>query len=290
MLYLNCNIKFNCFIYNILLIFYKILLYAEVKMNLSLPQNIICGYFDCSIFGELKQSPLRVRTLYEIEYYLEDGKLTYSDGIAYPIKKGYIRIGSPGERCNSLLPFKTKYVKFSAEGRLGELLASAPRYFECIRHFEIEKALDEIISLCQAREPDEIMLSGKLLVFISTVIADAYDQRRAKSETILKAKIYIKDHVSETVNLSDIAKFVNLSPNYLHQLFRKTEGITPREYLTEYRLNLACKLLRTTSLPLSEIAERCGFCNQQYMSLLFKKRYGSSPMTYRKDSGRSYLV
>ena len=91
-------------------------------MNIiTLPENIVCGYFDCSIFGNLRESPIRIRRLYEIEFYLEDGKLTYSDGVAYPIKKGCIRIGVPGESCNSILPFKTKYVKFSAEGELAAL-------------------------------------------------------------------------------------------------------------------------------------------------------------------------
>lgn len=261
-------------------------------MSIILPENIICSYFDCSIFGDLKESPERVRTLYEIEYFLEDGRFTYTEGISYPIKKGYIRVGAPGEKCNSLLPFKTKYVKFSAEGKIGESLKSIPRYFKCHRPFETEKMLDELISLYQSDNRDGILLGGKLLVFISSVISDSKlsSASNTQNDAVQKAKKYIEEHISDPITLSDIAEAVNLSPNYFHSLFVSVEGITPREYLHEHRLSLACILLRTTSKSHSDIAEKCGFCNQQYMSLLFKKKYGISPKEYRKNSGRNYLI
>ena len=119
-------------------------------MDLLVPKNIVCGYFDCSIWGDLKQSPQRTRTLYEIDYYLEDGKYTYSDGMAYPIKKGYIHIGVPGESCNSLLPFKAKFLKFHAEGDIKARLESATRYFQTTHPHETERMLDEMISLFQS--------------------------------------------------------------------------------------------------------------------------------------------
>ena len=261
-------------------------------MSFTLPERIICGYFDCSIFGDLKESPKRVRTLYEIEYYLDDGRFTYTEGVAYPIKKGHIRIGVPGERCNSLLPFKTKYVKFSADGEIGNLLQNSPRYFKCHHPLETEKMLDELISLYQSENRDGILLSGKLLVFISSVISDSKQSSvsNTRNDAVQKAKKYIAEHISAPLTLLDIAKAVNLSPNYFHSLFVSIEGITPREYLNEQRLSLACELLRTTSNSHSDIAERCGFCNQQYMSLLFKKKKGISPKEYRKNSGRNYLI
>ena len=261
-------------------------------MSLALPENIICGYFDCSIFGDLKESPERVRTLYEIEYFLEDGKFTYTEGVAYPIKKGYIRVGAPGERCNSLLPFKTKYVKFSVDGEIGELLKNSPHYFKCHHPFEIEKMLDELISLYQSKSRDDVLLYGKLMVFISLIVSDSKlsSLSQDKNDTVQRAKKYISEHISDSLTLLNIANAVNLSPNYFHSLFHGIENATPREYITEYRLSLACELLRTTSLSLSEIAEKCGFCNQQYLSLIFKKKYGISPKEYRKNSGRNYLI
>lgn len=258
--------------------------------NLSLPYGLICGYFDCSVFGDLKKSPVRTRTLYEIEFYLEDGRFTYTDGNAYQIKKGHIRIGSPGEITYSLLPFKTKYIRFSVDGILAETFRYLPRYFRSHRPYEIEKMLDEIISLQQSQK-NNILLAGKLMIFISTVIEDSKTALiSGVNESVLEAKSFIDTHVGESITLEDIAIAVNLSPNYLHTIFKKLVGTTPRDYLTEKRLNLACELLSTTSLPLSDIAERCGFCNQQYMSLLFKKRFLKTPIEYRKETDKDYLI
>ena len=78
------------------------------------------------------------------------------------------------------------------------------------------------------------------------------------SEAVLEAKSFINTHLSEPITLSDIADAVNLSPNYLHSVFKRLVGLTPRDYLTEKRLTLACELLSTTSASLSDIAERCG--------------------------------
>ena len=258
--------------------------------GLILPRELICGYFDCSVFGDLKQSPLRQRTLFEIEYYLEDGRITYSDGVAYPIRRGYIRVGSPGEYSYSLLPFKTKYVKFMAEGRLADSLDALPRYFRSHNPYETEKMLDGIISL-SSNSDNDVLLAGRLMTFIAHVIEDSKNSLISGGhDAINAAKEYMDAHIDEPITLSSVAEAVNLSPNYLHTLFKNTTGKTPRDFLTSRRLTLCAELLRTTSLPLSEIAERSGFCNQQYMSLLFKKSLGITPISYRKKMSRDYLV
>lgn len=261
-------------------------------MNLVVPENIVCAYFDGSVFGNLKQSPLRTRTLYEIEYYLEDGKFTYSDSIAYPIRKGYIRIGVPGETCNSLLPFRTKYVKFSAEGLIRERIEDAPRYFQSRHPYEIESMLDSLISLQQSDSNDPLLLIGKLFEFVSLVLEDSMTSAESfDTYTIVrKTKQYIETHADKRIRLADIAYAVSFSPNYLHTVFHRGTSMTPREYLTEYRLRHAAELLSTTSLAFSEIAERCGFSSQQYMSTLFRQKYNMSPSKYRRESGHNYLI
>lgn len=258
--------------------------------DLKLPRDIISGYFDCSLFGDLKRSPERVRTLYEVELYLEDGRYTYTDGVAYPIKKGHLRIGSPGEKTYSLLPFRTKYIRFSANGRLAEIFGSLPRYFRSRHPFELEVMMDEIISLQQSQKND-LMLVGKVMTLLATVVKESESSMiEGVSEAVLEAKSFINTHLSEPISLTDVASAVNLSPNYLHTVFKRSVGMTPRDYLTEKRLSLAAELLCTTSLPISEIAERCGFCNQQYLSGMFSKRFSLTPSAYRRKNVNDYLI
>ncbi|MDO5550738.1 MAG: helix-turn-helix transcriptional regulator, partial [Lachnospiraceae bacterium] len=60
-------------------------------------------------------------------------------------------------------------------------------------------------------------------------------------------------------------------------------GVSPQQYLLQYRLDMACQLLRTTELPIQDIAKRIGYDNQLTFSKMFKKKYEVSPKQYRMN-------
>lgn len=261
--------------------------------GLILPKEFICGYFDSNVFGPIKKYEKRKCTVFEIEYYLEDGNNISLNKQTYRIKKDHVQICSPGDIRNSELHFKTKYIKFHAEGKLAELLYSAPRYFRIYRSFEALTLLDEIIMLHTSDIPDEILLYAKLLTYISLVLDEADQSKKAKSykhSIIMQSQNFIKAHYKKQLKLADIANDVNLSPNYFHTIFTDTCGITPHDYLVEYRINIAKNLLITTQLTISDIAERCGFKNQQYMTTVFKTKVGTSPTELRREHQNAYFA
>ncbi len=258
----------------------------------TLPSSFRCGYFDCSIFGELPRSPERKRERFEIEYYLENGKHTYSDGQAYKIKKNHVLIGRPGEICNSELPFRTYFLKLDVDGLIAETLTSLPTYFPTLHTYEIEKHFDALISLYMQENADPFLLYSHLLALLSLFTQDARlsgESDGASSLLVEKAKNYIHEHSAERINLTSIAASVNLSPSYFHSLFLAHCGITPHEYLTERRLLNARELLCVTSLSIEEIAQKCGFGSQQYLSNVFQHHLHTSPGKCRKDYRESYL-
>ena len=178
------------------------------------------------------------------------------------------------------------------EGKLAEILRSAPRYFHVSQSLEANTLLDEIITVYSMQERDDILLYGKLLSYISLVLENANRLDRVDSyqnEMMVSAQEFIKAHHGEPIKLCDIAKAVNLSPNYFHTLFSEACGQTPREYLEEYRIKVAKKLLLTTQLTLCAIAEECGFHNQQYLTTVFKSRVGCSPSQFRSQHQSAYF-
>ena len=261
--------------------------------NLSFPTNLTCGYFDCSTFTPLKISPKRICTMFEIEYFLEDGGNTYSNGATYPIRENWVRLCLPGEERYSDLPFKTKYVKFNAEGKLAELLYTAPPYFFVYRKHEVLTLLDEIISLASSPNSNEILLYGKLLQCLALILEESEHPQTVdpyKNEIVLHAQNYIQEHFADPICLADMAKQVNLSPNYFHTLFTTTSHQTPRAYLEQYRVAMAKKFLLTTNLSLGEIAELCGFKTQQYLSIVFKAHLSVSPAEFRRYHQNAFLI
>ena len=265
-----------------------------MSKELTLPKDLLCGYFDCSTFGYLKVSPNRVSTLFEIEYFLEDGKSTYSNDTVFPIRRGWAYICTPGEVRYSDLPFKTKYVKFSAEGTLAEMLLSAPRYFRVYQSNEALALLDDIISLYSVSSPDEnILLQGKLLSYIALILEESKRSKAVdsyKNKIAIKAQDFIKEHYGESIKLADIAKEVSLTPNYFHTLFSEVCKITPREYLLKQRLTAAKRLLLITEMSISEISEQCGFKTQQYLTSVFKSHFDCSPAEFRRRHQNSYFI
>ena len=55
------------------------------------------------------------------------------------------------------------------------------------------------------------------------------------------------------------------------------------QWLRQKRAEQVLKLLRTTHLPLPEIAEQCGFANQSYLSDFCKRNLGDTPVNIRKN-------
>lgn len=258
---------------------------------LTLPYNITCGYCDCSEFGELSVSPKREVTKFEIEFYLEDGLSTFANDNEYMIKKHHIQIAKPKQIRYSYLPFKTMYLKFSAEGELAQKLLNAPEYFSSSHPQKIAEKLEEIILLNENRN-NELLLQSRLLSFLNLVLHDSEIPKLQSGENyeiIAKAKRYIEINYTKSINLKDIANDVNLSPIYFHNIFTSACGMSPHDYLINCRIAEAKKQLWDSKIPLNLVAENCGFSCQQYFNKIFKKQTGVAPGKYRKEFQQNYL-
>ena len=99
---------------------------------------------------------------------------------------------------------------------------------------------------------------------------------------IKKAVTYIDENFTdENLSLNDIASICNVSPNYFSAIFSTQMEMTFVEYVTKKRMELAKKLLKTTSKHTGEIAYEVGYKDQHYFSVVFKKTQGMSPREYR---------
>lgn len=84
-----------------------------------------------------------------------------------------------------------------------------------------------------------------------------------------------------------LARSAGVSYSTLRTAFRTETGMTLGQYRLGLRMAEASRLLRQTSLPVSAVAEHCGFCNQKHFSTLFKHKTGISPLACRKQGLRS---
>jgi AraC-like DNA-binding protein len=83
--------------------------------------------------------------------------------------------------------------------------------------------------------------------------------------------------------VAELAFAVATSRTVLVDRFRQLLDRPPIRYLTEWRLNLASGLLRTTTLGVSEIAARVGYGSEEAFSRAFKRELGRAPAHWRAD-------
>ncbi len=87
----------------------------------------------------------------------------------------------------------------------------------------------------------------------------------------------------EPLAIQEIAATAGLHPHYAMQLFRRHLHMTILDYLTQYRVAHAQRLLVTTDLPVLEIALACGFNSLSRFYAAFKRICGRSPRAYRRE-------
>ena len=107
--------------------------------------------------------------------------------------------------------------------------------------------------------------------------------RRPYSALIQECLDYIDFHYNMELSLASLAKIFSVSESYLSSLFKKETGTSLTDYINSTRIRQALILLNTSTLPIGEVASRCGFLDSNYFSRIFKKQLGLSPREYRNS-------
>ena len=116
----------------------------------------------------------------------------------------------------------------------------------------------------------------------------SFDTQKVRPEAqlaIVKKMIgFIQQNYGKKLSLASIAASGSVGQSKCCKLFAKYLGQSPNRYLTRYRLNKSMELLKTTDLPIIEIAAETGFCTGSYYTEIFHKWIGKSPTEFRNGS------
>mgnify|MGYP002524567535 CR=1 FL=1 len=98
---------------------------------------------------------------------------------------------------------------------------------------------------------------------------------------------YIKDNYQKNVSLDDLAVVVNLDKAYMIRKFKLKTGLSPIQFLIQYRISKSCVLLNS-DMPLKAIASVCGFNNLTNYFKRFKKFIGITPNQFRENLNKKH--
>ena len=150
-------------------------------------------------------------------------------------------------------------------------------------------------SVVKAESLDEIEgILNDFFISVASYLSGIYGQERARllldkanglydgeDEIIKNAKIYIKENITNGIQISDIAGNANLSPSYFAIYFKSKTGETLRDYLLNEKMEWAGKKLAKDDYSVEEIASELGYSDYHAFSRAFKRIYGESPSAFR---------
>ena len=146
--------------------------------------------------------------------------------------------------------------------------------------FDIDLLLSVIGNLLKQKElikqryEKEVLLPSPAL----TTISNADEQFMMKLNQLIKKRYNEID-----LDANNIAEAMAMSRASLYNKMKQITGLGIAEYLNKYRIEVACQLLKTTDLPINDIATDIGFNSSKYFSTAFKLATGLSPREYRNN-------
>ncbi len=102
---------------------------------------------------------------------------------------------------------------------------------------------------------------------------------------LLEVEREVREHFAENLTLKELSKKYFVNSSYLGQIFRKKYGQSFKDYLSNYRINEAARMLVKTDKKISLIAEEVGYHDTDYFISRFTEQKGCSPARYRKNAG-----
>lgn len=174
------------------------------------------------------------------------------------------------------------YNEFVDEDCYGVFQVSDSDFIHDLEFVQLLAGRSDTISLIQISNTLSDMLSTLLTRHLASRL-NGYNSYSHYND-ITSVISFIRANFSKDVTLDDMTALVNISKYHFIRLFKKQTGMTPYEYMINYRIYQAKRLLRTTDLSVNEISSRVGFASPSNFIQKFKLSEHLSPAAYRRET------
>ncbi|MCL6547586.1 MAG: AraC family transcriptional regulator [Alicyclobacillus sp.] len=159
---------------------------------------------------------------------------------------------------------------------------------------EFESAFDQFMESTRGKGylPKTILKKAKALELLYIVLESALQSNLAVGKTVdqlngfLGVLVQMVRHPEREISLKSLAQELHMHPTYISNRFRRLFGKSPMQVHREMKIQLAKTLLETSDMPITEIAQRCGFVGIQEFDRVFKRIVGITPSQFRRTYGK----
>lgn len=259
--------------------------------------------------GSLVNNPVHIRESYlharaTSEYRLIMGQqrvIAYNDisdreerSLEYPYDKEQTLLRCVRQADNKgALQYLTEFIHEIQQGNAPEI---------SLILFQLAMSLKRLSKQLNPEMNDDVLTMHEINAALNQL--DTLEQKKIILKQMICAQIFAKDQIDKQKNeqivqdvtdyihihyknpdftIDMLAEHINYSASYMRKLFHDIYGYSPTDYLFDYRLNEAKRLLRETDQTAKEIAEYVGYLNTKYFYSVFKKNTGMTTYEYREQ-------
>ena len=231
-------------------------------------------------------------------HYVTKGYGTFKfNGKVYNLKQGDIFILLKGMQVEYVAsiddPWEYYWIGFSGSNA-NEYLNRTSITDSCVANCEENSKIPQIIlNMCEISKTynpsrsDDILLLKELYSLLYALIEEfpkPFEYKDKELHTYIQDALnFINSNYMHSITVQEIADYVNLSRSYLYKMFIKNLGISPQRYLINLRMYKATLLLKSTKLPIGEVANSVGYSDSLLFSKTFSKHFSMSPLNYRNN-------
>ena len=150
-----------------------------------------------------------------------------------------------------------------------------------------ERLRQGLLDIYKARGSDyasAVRMAGYLQAAMGLLMTSVpHSGQEALADYARQGAQYLRQNYSRAIGVEDLARHTGISRSYLYRAFQAEFGCSPSQYLTRYRLQRACQLLRHSQLTVSAVAASVGYEDPFYFSRVFRREKGVSPSEYRNS-------
>lgn len=133
-------------------------------------------------------------------------------------------------------------------------------------------------------EPNEYDMIGHFYLVMNRLAKTLRSSAKESTNIYLEnAIIFIDNNYCYNITVNDIAEHLNIERTYLYKIFTRELGVSPIQFLTEYRLKKAIQMMYHDNFSTATIATSAGFYDFSHFSRAFHKKYGMPPGKYRRQ-------
>lgn len=240
------------------------------------------------------------------EILIDNKKYAFKSGTVILINAGIKYCWLPSERDDFrfvILNYDYTMNNSHITKRFNPILADCFNEMDALEqiYFEDEEQLNEVIVIDNAHIVEKELLdiveefekkqhlyneyiSGRLVTVITQLLRLCASGKREMQTKINIILTYISENYAKEITNKQLAGLVNYHPNYINTLLKKHNNCTLHAYLINFRLNKSLNRLLYTDLSVEEISNEIGFKSPSNFCTAFKKQFGMSPSSYRRNT------